>query len=673
MDPESESFRGQGMRNHRCKKSDVGFCDDALQNGTEVRRPGLFHEVYARFLCFHPKEGLYCRSYRANRMTVSARDSPKNTVRTVVSDSHPAAALLNHHYCAIDPGRRSQTRLSTRLSVIGVPLSDPSAKARTCWMTAVLLFIFMLVTCLMFLGMLWGDRLSFPGLFEGNWLNPIGKLIELIARTFGEALDVTVEFIVAHLSWVVTAVSGTAGLILVGFLMGGGLAHDAEVYHRDSVAALDAGGVVDQIGRVKPAEPAQEIASGIMLAKADVDDSHFVDQAKGGGYLVFERPEYQIPRIRTRRPIDGSIAAAPTDRPLLERADLDVRFERLPSETANRDDGQIVRTEGRRMNDLPDVQFVDRAVRRLLRDNWQAGVSRPNGFDRTDRLDEEVPESPVTAVRNLESRIRVTPGVQVSSQDLRIEKSAPQRSATGEVTIQLMITNLAEDNIDGLLVRELLPYGTRVRGTAPEGILHDATLTWLINSLRPQEERVLRFTVIPVPDPKARRDTIFETQTEVSALTAVTTRTIVTEDRIPTRPRTRDLPPVVARAPRLRLEIADPETAVTVGNWTTVLFRITNIGNANADGVRLRLTLDEMLDHHALNDDDLEREVVAPIARIAPDGHLDFELVVKPRRTGTAESTAELLFEGEQIELRRFRFPVGADRSAPTTSPRVRP
>ena len=52
-------------------------------------------------------------------------------------------------------------------------------------MTSVLLFLFMFLTCLMFLGMLWGDRLSFPGLFEGNWLNPISGLINLVSRTLG--------------------------------------------------------------------------------------------------------------------------------------------------------------------------------------------------------------------------------------------------------------------------------------------------------------------------------------------------------------------------------------------------------------------------------------------------------------------------------------------------------
>ena len=543
-------------------------------------------------------------------------------------------------------------------------------------MTSVLLFLFMLLTCLMFLGMLWGDRLSFPGLFEGYWLNPITGLINVVSRTLGEFLEVSVAFIVGHLSWVVAAVSGTAGLILVAFLMGGGLATDAEAYFRDSVAPLNAGGVVDRVNEVKSAEPIQEIASGIILARADMDISNLVVQAKGGPYVLFGRPEYQPAHVRTRRPIDGSIAAAPTSRPLLERPELDLRFDRLSTETLIPDPVGKIRTNGRLLNDLPHVQFVDSAVRNLLRDNWHAGLGLPNASEGIGEPGSLVPESPLAVVRDLESRIRVTPGVMVSRQDLRVEKTVPLRSATGEVAMQITITNLARNAIDGLLVRELLPYGTKVRGHFPAGILREATLTWLVSDLQPHEEQVLRFTVIPADDPIEGRDTLFESQTEVSALTAVTTRTVVTEEMFqpaPTQPPIGTRPPEIAHAPKLRLRIVEPESAVTVGAWTTVMFRISNIGNTSAEDVRLRLTLDEMLDHHALTDDDLDRQLDAPIARIAPDETRDFELVVKPRRTGEAVSTAELLYGDKQHDLQTFRLNTRTANSSSSAPTRVRP
>ncbi len=545
-------------------------------------------------------------------------------------------------------------------------------------MTSVLLFLFMLVTCLMFLGMLWGDRISLPNLFTGNWLNPISDLIQFVSRVFGEFLDVSVEFVVGHLSWVVAAVSGTVGLIIIAFLMGGGLASDAEAYHVDTLAPLYAGGVVDRINVVQPEKPRVEINSGIILAKADVDDSQYVDQAVGGRgeYQTFVPPELQPRAVRSNRPwrpIDGSIAAAPTTRPLLDRPVLDVQFQRLNSESLVPDHMQTVRIDGRLENDLPNPLFVDCAVRSLLRDNWQATTGLRDGLDNLNDLDNMVPESPLAKVRNLESRIRVTPGVLVSRQDLRVEKTVPESSATGEVTIQVMVNNLGRDTIDGLIVRELLPIGTKVRGAVPDCAFHDSTLTWLLTRLEPQQEQELRFTVIPAEDPVGARKTLFESQTEVSALTAVKTRTVVSEDLLPPEPPTspiRNRPPVIAGAPRLRLQIAEPEVDSIVGSWTTVKFRITNIGNASAEGVKLRLVLDSLLDHHALQDDDFLRQVDAPIATIEPGKRLDFELVVRPRRTGEMESSAELMFEGQQLDLQTFSF-VARNSRPSSTAPSV--
>jgi hypothetical protein len=543
-------------------------------------------------------------------------------------------------------------------------------------MTSVLLFLFMLVTGLMFLGMLWGDRVSLPNLFTGNWLNPIGDLFQFLSRVFGEFLDVSVEFVVGHLSWVVAAISGTVGLIIVAFLMGGGLASDAEAYHVDTLAPLYAGGVVDRVNEVQPERPEAEIKSGIILVKADVDDSQYVDQAAGGfgEYQVFVPPELQPRAVRSNRPwrpIDGSIAAAPTTRPLLDRPVLDVQFQRLNSESLVPDHRQMVRIDGRLENDLPNPLFVDRAVRSLLRDNWQATIGLREGLDNHNDRDDMVRESPLAEVRNLESRIRVTPGVLVSRQDLRVEKTVPESSATGEVTMQVMVNNLGRDTIDGLIVRELLPIGTRVRGAVPDCAFRDSTLTWLLTRLEPQQEQVLRFTVIPADDPVGARKTLFESQTEVSALTAVKTRTVVSEDLLPpVPPRTpgRNRPPENVRAPRLRLQIAEPEDGAIVGTWTTVNFRITNIGTASAENVKLRLVLDSLLDHHALQDDDILRQVDAPIATIRPGRHLDFELVVRPRRAGEMASSAELLFDGEQLALQAFSF-VARNSRPPSTAP----
>jgi len=235
-------------------------------------------------------------------------------------------------------------------------------------MASVLLFLFGCLLCLMFLGMLYGERLSLMGLTDGEWFSPISVAASKLWSILCEFVDESIEFVLTHLSWVVAAVSGTAGLILVAFLMGGGLASDASAYHRDMITPLHSGGVLDKIERVTARGP----QAPIMLARAERDDSQFVTQAVGSSYLVFGRPEYAPIRPRPRRPIEGGVIDRTDRRPITGRPLLDVVFRRLGSSVIRSEENPDVSVRGRVVDDLPDPLFVDRALRGLLRDNWSS-------------------------------------------------------------------------------------------------------------------------------------------------------------------------------------------------------------------------------------------------------------------------------------------------------------
>ena len=536
-------------------------------------------------------------------------------------------------------------------------------------MASVLLFLFGCLLCLMFLGMLYGEHLSLMGLTDGPWFSPIGVLASKLWSTVCEGVDESIEFVLAHLSWVVAAVSGTAGLILVAFLMGGGLASDAVAYHRDMITPLRSGGVLDRIERVT----ARDSQPPILLAKAELDDLQFVTQAGGSNTLVFGRPEYAPIRPRPRRPIEGGVIDLTDRNPITARPLLDVTFRRLGSSVIRSEDNPGVSVHGRLVDDLPDPLFVDRAVRGLLRDNWREGFGLPATDSSSTGVGlpgDTLPESPLAAVRELESRVRVTPGILVAEHDLRVEKTAPEESATGEVTIQISLTNLGNDTIDGLLVRERFPFDTLVRGAEPEGILRDDTLTWLINDLQPSTELMLRFTVLPSSRPDTDRDATFASTTEVSALAAVTTRTVVADAtslpdpfppdrrRGPVIPRESPRNPDLSGAPDLRLSIAEPRGTVSVGKNVQVVFTIANEGTAAAENVTLRLTLDEGLDHKELAAASGPRMVSVYVPAIRAGESRDFRLEVRPNTTGELLSTAELLFEDAQIDLATLRLVV---------------
>ena len=534
-------------------------------------------------------------------------------------------------------------------------------------MGSVLLFIFGAIVSVMFLGMLWGDRLSLVGLFDGDWLSPAANLTSRLWAGLCDAVDSSIEFVMAHLSWVVAAVSGTAGLIVVGFMMGGGLASDAAAYHRDITTPLKSGGVIDRIEPVAAAES----QSPIILTRMEPYDHDLVSQAVTADYRVFGRPTYARTRPQPRRPIEGSLDD-PGSRSITDEPFLDVTFRRLGSSVIREEPNEELITQGRLFDSLPDPRFVDRIVLRLLRDNWRQSVGLPSGDV---GLPQDVLEdSPVAAVRDLESRVQVIPGVLVAEHDLRVEKTVPEESATGEVTIQVILTNLGRKKIDGLLVREIMPMDTQVRGAEPKGVLRDDTLTWLIDDLRPDEERVLRFTILP-SSRIANVGDVFESLTEVSALTAVTSTTEVVEDRPIRSRRTDDDLPVRRRPPNptqpdLQMVITEPEADASVGRWTQVLFTLSNNGTADAFDVKLRVTLDDSLEQPELINKPLSdnRHVYVSVPRIDAGESRPFRLKVRPTTSGELVSTAEILYEGAQEGLQTFRI-VARDSNDPFVRP----
>lgn len=698
-------------------------------------------------------------------------------------------------------------------------------------MASTLLFLFGCLLCLIFLGMLYGERLSLTGLIDGEWFNPVGNLFERAWNGLCEVVDGTIEFVLSHLSWVVATASGAAGLVLILFIMGGGLARDAEAFHRDTQKPLQAGGVLDQITAMRSHADSSAVmatnlewdlsnpGSGVNPRWAVMTKNLDVSLKPVNSYLVFGRPEYSPQWPKPRRPIEGGTIDYPVSRPVNERPMLGLTFRRLGSSVLESAFNQEVSIRGVLEESLPDPDYVDRALRQLLRDDWQehyVGVNDSPGLPQ-----DLYPESRPSELRDLEDqlereRIRILPGNMVSAQDLRVEKSSPAQSATGEITLQVTLTNMGRETISGLLVREILPYGTQVRTVDPLAVFRGDTLTWLLDDLRPQEEQMLRFTVLPasgelstlpsepdmfnlrnrdrnnggrgdrggrgnrfddagrdlqdrgnssdpwteqgsgsfvdgnqnssddglfqedpIPglgglsarteaprgpltqdrltensrtsDPldfnlddtrgsrwndrrsmdepagsllrrrtSSSRDVVFESVTEVSALAAVTSPTMVSRDDVPSPlpdpfpgdrrrpPRSTTPLPQVAGAPDVRLSMNRRTVAAEVGEWTRVTFTLTNEGTAPATNVKLRLTLDPSLEHARLIGP-AERQVYANVSTLPPGQSTELHLEVRPTSIGRSFSTAEVLFDGNQIGVEEFQLVTQEPVARPNT------
>ena len=514
----------------------------------------------------------------------------------------------------------------------------------------------------MFIGMIYGDQFSTVSLFEGRWLEPIGRLIYSAWDRVAEALDLILAFVERHSAWVLATASGTAGLSIVAFLMFSGMAEDASATHRDLTAPIMAGSVIDNV----PEIAVTTSPGAILLASLKVDDSNIVQQRPGAPYLVFNRPEYDAPLVMRSRQRRSQIAfPAPEVEPLqsLDRPAMDITFQRIEVRSQRFEDNTVSSTRGQ-LIDL-DQRMLSRvisdALRGLRRDDWQLTHRDPprrSGFGDAGLIPDRIttlPEATNAELRDLESRanVRIVPGDNVAESDLRIEKTFPLESVGQELTIEINVLNVGNDTVSGLLIREFLPRNTRVKAAEPNAAFRDDTLTWLLDNLRPFEQQILRFTVLPNPSVlqvgNSRRPQ-FESLTEASAITAVTSRTIARRNETLRRPI-----PEIVRRPELQMRIEEPLTPVQVCDDIEVVFVVRNVGSAAAEGVGLRVVLDQGLSHHRLEKNSSNREVVNGVKRLEPNEIRRITLRMRAVRTGEFVSQAEMVFEGSPLTRNSFR------------------
>lgn len=539
-------------------------------------------------------------------------------------------------------------------------------------MVTVLEFIFLGILCLMFLGMIYGEKNNILGMLEGRFLEPVRRFLSGAWNELCRAFDLSLLFVTEHASWVMATASGGLGLFVISFLLFSGIAEDAAARHRDLATPLNAGSVIDLV----PAVDTVRRSSAILRASHAVemtkfDESDFLAQ-RPGTYVVFKRPELDRP-VRRRRDAETEVVPWHPDdrihRPLEEQPALRVSFDRLPQHSGYFDDETQTIAAGRLIEAMPLRNIITQAISRLQRDDWGMSFGgRAGGPLLTDLQ----PESTALEVRTAVDGIRVIPGDAIAEHDLRIEKLFPAESSGSEVTVEISLLNTGEDVVSGLIVREYLQRNTRIRGSVPQALFRDDTLTWIVNELRPFEEQVLRFTAITTQPPaRSSGRTTFESATEVSAATAVSNRTVVRDDSLRLQPSesrrpVAPLPSIdestvaptseIAGRPDVRLRIDEPLDPVKVGQTIEINFVVRNFGSEPAEGVGLRVTLDQGLKHHKLSDDDPERVVVNSVRRLEPGESRSIPLRIRASRPGQFRSEGEMIFEGKQITSDSFRI-----------------
>lgn len=504
-----------------------------------------------------------------------------------------------------------------------------------------ILFAGAVLLSLAFLAIIFGDRLSLFGLADGRWLSAPADLAAWFWDMVCEAADRLWCFVFDHFWWVTAAASGGIGILLIATMLVTGLTEKAEADRHSIAALMRAGSVLDHTPVVD--------AEGILQISGEVAD------------LQNDLLLYQTPTFDNRWPVPRSIRRVITDfndrQPVPEATDvpplesLSPDYFREPTYSRGRltlSMEPFVERHGRRVRSRDVEDLIRNSLFSLRRDDWNAvslaGMrerSRPFGGATA------LAEDPQFAVDDQQARVRVIPGDLIMASDILVEKSAPQDASNGEFEIQIRVRNRSRQRVDGLIVRELVPQSWRVTDMQPRGTYRNSVVTWLLNNMQPLEEQLLTLSV------SAEETGRFQSYTEVSATAAVSAAAQISSRR-PAQP-VRPLPPV-RRLPDVRLRLLEePLPSVTDRN-VDVLFQISNIGDAPATGVTLRVTLPRDLDHHVLARDAIQRNVDSRIAELSVGERRQVRLTVMPRTAGTHSAIAELRLQDDQLDVQRFEI-----------------
>lgn len=504
-------------------------------------------------------------------------------------------------------------------------------------MDLVLILVFFL--SLMFLAMIFGEKLSLFGIVDARWLTAPFEMVAAFWDMVCEIADRIATFVLEHFWWVAATVSGGVGIVLIALIMVSGLTQEAHAIRIADSSTLKAGGVLDAV-------PVIDTDNIIQTRVPEEDDSQLI-------YQYPSRNRFPMPPLPVRQPVSDyvpqprDIEFEPLPRPLpdFSRKPVEPDPIRITFEGFIERHGHPVRS-----NNVD--RLIQQTVLSLRNDDWNRARA-DFGIERVDFERPAVAEGTRLDEVNLQDAVRVIPGDQISSRNLSIRKEVPDHPSPGEFDIRLTITNADRDRMSGLIVRESLPAAWKPVEIYPRGVYRNSVVTWLVDDLIPLEEQVLTLRV------RSSESGRFQSITEVSATAAVASDSRIAEP-LPAIEPERSLPPV-ERRPDVRLTLEQAPDSTQVGEWVDAVFRIRNVGDAPAEGVKLRVNLPLDLEHHDLADTDIDRWVDAKVRRLEPGESRRMTLTVRPVAAGRHTAVAELLFMGVQLDVRDLSV-VGIER-----------
>ena len=134
---------------------------------------------------------------------------------------------------------------------------------------------------LMFLAMIFGDRLSLFGVVDGRWMTAPFDLVTYMWDMICEATDRVWCFVFDHVWWVTATLAGAVGLLLIALILVSGLSNEAQAVRHDERALMHTGSVLDDV----PELNTRNILQTKFVLETDSDKvSHLVHQVPSALY-----------------------------------------------------------------------------------------------------------------------------------------------------------------------------------------------------------------------------------------------------------------------------------------------------------------------------------------------------------------------------------------------------
>ncbi len=583
-------------------------------------------------------------------------------------------------------------------------------------MYLVLGFVFLL--CLLLLVMIFGEQLSILGAFHLRWLSALAEGIADLWDSFCDAVDRGFSFVLEHLWWVLAVGSGSTGLLLITWMMFGGVVERATADIAGRTGRVHAGGILDQIPEIdnrlklqlvsfdrsenpiaqrvdqvpsptRRFEPERNMEPEWISPRRDHIDSDFsaIDfSTEDDDPLRNDGPSLpEFPRRRRlqwdrpaeppgRNPSDPGLDHTRSNLPTLEpdsrsRSGRNSLWDsRWTWEDESQDfsgDDRFTETTGTTVATATLKNEIEFALNRLQSersDSWSPYDRFSDRRRNPDRLDVASPvirEATFEELETIESEVRIVSGSEVAESDLQIEKRTLAADTKNEFDIEISVLNRSRRHrMSGLLIREELPFRVQPVSISEGGVYRDSKVTWVIDDLRPMKSQVVRVRV------RAESGRAFESQTEVSAVAAVASEIRVRSDR-----RT-DFAP---GTPDVRMTMGHVPSVADVGEELEIPFRLRNAGTASASKTVLRIELPHGLDHFHLDKTDTDRFVFVSARNLKPGGTRDVMLRLLTTEPGEQLAVVELMEKRQRLDLKTFTIRVRERDDDPSDRRPLRP